>query len=238
MNILGIDTSFLSFTSIGYHFGGDQELEIKLNVPQSQEAKLLFSIHSGLEILQKDIQDIDVFAVTIGPGSFTGIRIGLATVKTLAWGLGKKIIAVSTTEALAASLPEELIGPETLVVPVIDARMSRVFSALFRNGKRLSEDMDIEPEKLLEMIAKDSGKCCIFLGDGIRKFEAVFKTTTGKDCRYLPNASVSGLTLCTMARGILEKNPEAALDPRIVEPVYLRKSEAEVLHDKKTSEAL
>src|SRR5258708_3972425 len=105
MNILGIDTAFMSDTSIGYYFSENEELEINLKAPFSQEEKLLFSIDSGFQILQKNIQDIDLFAVGVGPGSFTGLRIGISTMKGLAWTLHKPLIRLSSLELLTLSIP-------------------------------------------------------------------------------------------------------------------------------------
>ena len=135
------------------------------------------------------IDDVDMFACATGSGSFTGVRIGAATIKGLAFGSGKPCVGVSTLEALAYNL-ELGITPDTaandrdidisckdcdidrigqdrgiLVVPVMDARRGQVYTALFRSGERLSEDMLIKLEELRERL--DGYTCGIyFVGDG------------------------------------------------------------------------
>lgn len=232
MTVLGIDTSFLSDTSIGYSFSGDEELEICLKAPLSQEEKLFYTIDSGFKILKHTIQDIDLFAVGIGPGSFTGLRIGLSAARTLAWSLKKKIIGLSSLELLALSYPDAGKDGNTLIVPVIDARMNRVFTAIFNGRARLSGDLDSEPEALRERILRCPQTKIILLGDGLKKYGAVISNLPGKDVLCYPDYSISGRTICRKALDVYQSAPEADYSPQTIEPVYLRKSEAETQRDK------
>ena len=135
------------------------------------------------------IDDVDIFACATGPGSFTGVRIGAATIKGLAFGSGKPCVGVSTLVSLAYNL-ELGITPDAaandrdidisckdcdidrigqnrgiLVVPVMDARRGQVYTALFKSGERRSEDMLIKLEELRERL--DGYTCGIFfVGDG------------------------------------------------------------------------
>lgn len=145
------------------------------------------------------IDDVDMFACATGPGSFTGVRIGAATIKGLAFGSRKPCVGVSTLEALAYNL-ELGITPDTaandhdidiirqnrdidkiiqnrdiLVVPVMDARRGQVYTALFKSGERRSEDMLIKLEELRERL--DGYTCAIyFCGDG---YDAAMKFFAG-----------------------------------------------------------
>ena len=140
---------------------------------------LLPMIEFALKSLSLKVSDIGLFACSVGPGSFTGVRIGAATVKGLAFGSGKPCAAVSTLEALAFNL----VGFSGLICPVMNARRSQVYTALFRSdGKeleRLTEDMAIPISELDELLSK-YGEPVRFCGDGyditlpaLKKSEAV-----------------------------------------------------------------
>ncbi len=229
MNILGIDTSFLSDTSIGLSFSSNSRLEMHIRDPLSQEEKLLFAVNSGLAVLKKTIGDIDTIAVGTGPGSFTGLRIGIAIAKSISWTLKKRIVGLSSLELLVNSIPGELFAGKPLIVPLIDARLNRVFTALFESNSmltRLSADQDVEPAVLINQIKKRKNNMVIFLGDGLVKYHHLFNKIPGKQCFLLHNAIIRGMTICDMAGKI----PEAPgdFDPDRINPVYLRKSEAEI----------
>ena len=80
-----------------------------------------------LDVYKRQVQDIDIFAAAIGPGSFTGLRIGVATVKALAHATGKPVVSVGTLEALAYNVPYA----EHRIVPIMDARRDNVFTASY-----------------------------------------------------------------------------------------------------------
>ena len=91
------------------------------------------------------IDDIDLFVCGLGPGSFTGLRIGMATMKGLSAGSGKPFVSVPTLDALAWPL----MVFTGLVAPIIDARRQRWYSALYRNGNKLTPDLDVPATELL-----------------------------------------------------------------------------------------
>ena len=118
------------------------------------------------------LDDVDMFACATGPGSFTGVRIGAAMIKGLAFGNGKPCIGVSTLEALVYNLTPITVqsgmsadSNAPLVVPVMDARRGQVYTAIFRSGERLMEDSLIKLDELREKLA---GYDCdiYFCGDG------------------------------------------------------------------------
>ena len=232
MNILGFDTSSLSYASIGFYFSDEEQLEIQLKLPLSQEEKLLFTIDSGFKILKKNISDIDVIAIGIGPGSFTGLRIGIATAKAMAWSLNKKVVALSSLDLMVHSIPRELIEDGDLIVPLIDARMNRIFSAVYRGSKRITEDLDIEPLKLKNLLIEHGGEKVIFLGEKLDKQKEIFKDLPFKSMMFLDDFIISGNTIC---RDSVEKinNNVIFEDLKKLEPVYMRRSEAEEKINKK-----
>lgn len=115
--------------------------EVLLNNGHTHSETLLPMAVSLLGTLGLSADDIDLFAVSAGPGSFTGVRIGVATVKGLAFGRDKPCVGVSTLEALACNLPV----PGGLICPVMNARRGQVYTALFRGG----EDGGLPPERLM-----------------------------------------------------------------------------------------
>lgn len=127
---------------------------------------LLPMAESLLEKLKLSISDIDLITCTVGPGSFTGVRIGTALVKGLALGRNIPTVAVSTLEALA----ENLSGIDAIVVPVMDARRSQVYTAIFKSQEsgisRLSEDMAISIDELAKRLSKYKDKSIYLVGDG------------------------------------------------------------------------
>jgi len=225
MNVLGVDTSFLSDTSIGLYFSEDNQLEINLRIPLSQEEKLLFSINSALEIINGKIEEIELFSIGIGPGSFTGLRIGISVVKALAWSLSKPVVGISSLELLSHSIPQEIVDADSLVIPVVDARMNKVFVALFNKDGRIMKDMDIRPDEVVEIVKKRKEKKFIFIGDGINKYEGVFLNIDNKEKIMLKDGIIRGITICQL--GIREYSKRGASEVKTLSPAYLRKSEAE-----------
>ena len=120
MKVLGIDTSS-NVASAAVIDDDNIIAEYTLNLKKTHSQLLMPMIDSMLKSCECDIKDIDLFAVSVGPGSFTGLRIGIATAKGLAHACGKKIVPVGTLAALAYNLPYA----EHIIVPIMDARRSQ-----------------------------------------------------------------------------------------------------------------
>ena len=167
------------------------------------------------------LADVDLFAVAQGPGSFTGVRIGVSTVKGLSWASGKPCTGVSTLEAMAW----HGLAAGGLVCPVMDARRGQVYNALFeiRDGRpcRLREDRAIS----LEGWAGDARRFAapLFLvGDGTALTQAYF-SAHGLDCRAAPE-NLLWQSAWGVAMAALDKKAGSADE---LLPVYLRLSQAE-----------
>ncbi|MDR2357267.1 MAG: tRNA (adenosine(37)-N6)-threonylcarbamoyltransferase complex dimerization subunit type 1 TsaB [Oscillospiraceae bacterium] len=137
-----------------------------LNSGFTHSVTLMCMARDLLRGLKLTAGDIDVFAAAGGPGSFTGIRIGVATVKGLAWGAGKRVCGVSTPEAMAW-LPE---AGNRIICPVMDARRGQVYNAVFRRTDgapaRLCEDRAITIEELVgEAASARGGEEFVLIGD-------------------------------------------------------------------------
>ena len=187
------------------------------NHKKTHSVSLMPMIDNMLKFVETDIEEIDYIACSSGPGSFTGLRIGAATVKGIAYALGKKVIPVPTLDSMAYAAH---LYTDT-IVPMIDARNNQVFTAFYKyeNGilKRNSGYIADDIEKILSEI---KGEKAIFLGDGafLHK-EKIIKCGFDTEESTVPNAE----NLCKMAL----KNIDNAVDSNKFELMYLRKSQAE-----------
>ena len=182
---------------------------------------LLPMVEDMLKNTEKKIADVDLIAVAHGPGSFTGIRIGVSTVKGLAWASDKKCVGVSTLEAMAW----HGVSAGGLICPVMDARRSQVYNALFeiKDGRpqRLCPDRPIALAELAEDVKKLDAP--VFLvGDGAAITRAFFDAQ-GIPCRVAPE-NLLWQDAWGVAMAALDKEPGNA-DSLL--PVYLRLSQAE-----------
>ncbi len=173
--------------------------------------------HTGLEVGQTDF-----FAVTIGPGSFTGVRIGVSTVKGLAHAAGKPCVPVDALEAMAAGLTPF----HGVICPIQDARAGQVYGAAFAGGtlERLLAD---EPIKLEEYLDKVSafGRDMLFLGDGMPVHRTRIAEILGEKARFAP-PHLMFLRPASAAFLAWEKREEAVEYTRL-SPLYLRPPQAE-----------
>lgn len=188
---------------------------------------LLPMIEKGLLSLSLSVDDIDLFACSTGPGSFTGVRIGVSLIKGLAFGK-MACVGVSSLEALAYNL----IDDDTVVCAVMDARRDQLYNALFKveggSITRLCEDRVISFEELLSELS--ALKCELKLvGDGVNVFKS-YASESGMDISFIidtPERCVfqSGLSV---ARAALAKyNREGAISDIELAPTYLRIPQAE-----------
>ena len=164
MKILAIDTT-ASPVSAAVLRDGSLCGEFFLNVKTTHSQTLMPVVSSLLKNAGTEIEDIDVFAVNAGPGSFTGVRIGVASVKGMTLPLGKPCACVSTLESMAYNFSDT----DSIICAVMDARCSQVYNALFekKNGviKRLSDDRALSIEDLAEDLKQYSNKL-VLVGDG------------------------------------------------------------------------
>lgn len=222
MKILSIDSSAIA-ASVAICEDETLLAEYTLNNGNTHSETILPMVESALKMLGLGVCDIDLFAVSNGPGSFTGVRIGTATLKGLAFGSGKPCVGVSTIEALA----HNLIGYKGLICPVMNARRSQVYTALFESdGERLTrviEDTPMSISELDELLAK-CGEPVRFCGDG-------YDVTVPKleRCEYISVPERERLqSAYSVAVVALEKykNGEFTNDRELVS-TYLRPSQAE-----------
>ncbi|MCI8650339.1 MAG: tRNA (adenosine(37)-N6)-threonylcarbamoyltransferase complex dimerization subunit type 1 TsaB [Anaerotruncus sp.] len=164
MKLLAIDTSSQS-ASCALLADGLLLGEFYTNVRLTHSQTALPMVHDLLKQTHTPLQEVDLFAVTTGPGSFTGLRIGLSAVKGMAHALGRQCVGVSTLEALAYNF----YGHSCVVAPVLDARCSQVYTALFcwegERLTRLAQDTALPIEQLAEQL-KNIESSVFLVGDG------------------------------------------------------------------------
>lgn len=237
MKVLGIDTSTL-MGSVGIIEDGRPIAQYSLSIEVTHSERLLDTVNTMLKDSRINIDSVDGFAISIGPGSFTGLRIGLGTVKGLCMVTGKQAAGVSTLEALASNLP----FCKYTICPVLDARKKEVYTALFKydeNGSiiRVTEDMAVSPEFLVEnLIARIEGSV-VFLGDGVYVYEDLLSKQLNDKALFAPVNCLlpSGLSV---ARIGMQKLLNGEVLPPTGVPAYIRKSEAEVKKRKKEVDRL
>ena len=191
------------------------------NTGLTHSRTLLKMVEDMLNNLEMTVRDLDAVAVAVGPGSFTGIRIGVAAAKGLAWGAEKPLVPVSTLEAMVWQVPRE----DCVICPVMDARRSQVYNALFefRDGEpvRMAPDRAISLEELISE-AKNSEKPYFLVGDGA---EMCYNSMLDAGCGVLLAPPVLRYqTASGVARSALRIPP---VSPNEVVPNYLRLSQAE-----------
>ncbi len=181
---------------------------------------LMPMIDSALKVYGRTISDVELIAVNAGPGSFTGVRIGVATAKGLADGLGIKCASVSTLDSLSRNVE----GFSGIICPLMDARRGQFYNALFKGAKRLCPDRAISAEELSAEIDSMSGRV-ILCGDGAHVFKELYR---GKKRLVLaPAVAVDQNALSTAICGYEAYKNNTCVDSVDLKPVYLRMSQAE-----------
>ncbi len=223
MKVLGVDTSTMT-AGVGIIEEDEVLVDLKFDVKITYSEVLLSTIDLALKTVGLKVNDIDGFAISIGPGSFTGLRIGLSTVKGLCFASGKPLASVSSLDALA-SLSLYCQYP---VAPLLDARKDQVYVALYDTSegklKRESEYLVIAIEDLVKKISKKT----LFVGPGARLYQKELIDLLGEKACFatgeqsVPSgASVARIGLSKLIGGQTE-------DITDLEPLYIRMSEAEL----------
>ncbi|MCD6328362.1 tRNA (adenosine(37)-N6)-threonylcarbamoyltransferase complex dimerization subunit type 1 TsaB [bacterium] len=230
MRILAVDTS-TQVGAVGF-LDTDSETcaEINISIGQTHSQRLLSCIDYLLSSVDCPIHDVDVLGVSIGPGSFTGLRIGISVMQGLAFAEGKELTPFSSLEGLAFNYA----GSSHIICPMIDARRGEVFSALFRfleaGMVRETAEAAVEPEEVLRLV---SGEKVIFLGTGIDVYGDVISAAMSSEYvlapHHLRHARGSSIVACVAE---CAKN-RPTVGPADIRPAYLRKSNAELARDAK-----
>jgi tRNA threonylcarbamoyladenosine biosynthesis protein TsaB len=224
MKVLGIDTA-TSCGAVGLIDDGQVLCDTFLNIPVTHSERLLGVIEFVLRETRCSIRDVDGWAVSLGPGSFTGLRIGVSTVKGLVFATGKPVAGVATLDVLASQ-----VSPTSyLICPILDARKKEVYTAFYRYGegevlRRQSNYQALRPEDLVKKIKERT----IFLGDGVRTYRDFLLHSLHSLATFpaAPFHVSHGSTVARLGFDLLKK--EEHLDNSTFSPLYIRPSEAEM----------
>lgn len=225
MKLLALDTSSIVAT-VALIDEGKIIGEIIINHKKNHSKRLMPLIQQLLNEVEVSIEDVDAYGVCIGPGSFTGIRIGLSTAKALAQVENKPLVGISTLEGLAFNLPYS----RGIICPILDAQREQIYTGLYKwEGDQMFSIMDdqaIAVEDWIEELKKRSENIHL-IGDAIPKFASKLKENLGERVSIAPvtarmprASSIANLALQKILGGE-ESNYKSVI------PHYIRKSQAE-----------
>ena len=225
--VLAIDTatpcSSVALTS-GTRMDGEILASLSLSSGRTHSRRLLALVDYLMEETGVDWSGIDAVVVSLGPGSFTGLRIGMATAKGLAFAADKPMVGVSTLDGLASKC-----APAADICAVLDARKKEVYAAFFRtNGEGLTVStgmpMVITPEKLSAFLP-DS---VVMVGDGVRLYGQLWRQLSGGRVQFAPaqmhEAAASSLGF--IGKEMLDRGELLSVAEAV--PLYIRASDAEL----------
>ena len=220
MNLLGLDTATAAVAACALRDDGEAFEVVPepadLTRPPAHATRLMPAVADVMERSGLDWRELVAIAVGVGPGSFTGLRIGVTTARALAAANGLPVRPVSSLVALAHGIEAE----ETVVLPLIDAKRGEVFAAAYELPREIWPPFAVRPEELADRV-RQAGLAPLAAGDGSLRFRRVLETA---GIRVAPEDSgahvVRALHVCRLAATVPDRPPEAVL------PEYLRAPDA------------
>lgn len=236
MKILAVDTATSSL-SVAVMDAGSLCTEITRSTGETHARHLMVLVDTALNLSGVSAGDLDGFAVTVGPGTFTGLRIGLSSIQGMATATSKPVAGISSLDVLAAQAAPGCQETGSLVCALLDARRQEVYGGLYRaEGDAVvpvSEPRVGPPEMLVEEIKEP----CVLVGSGVLLYQDVLRDML-KEHFSLPAAAahtIRGETVARLALKAFER--ETMPVNRVLKPLYLRKSDAEINLAKKVVRA-
>ncbi len=225
MLVFGIDTCCMAATAALMN-DDIMVAQTVVNQNKTHSQIMMPQIEQMFKAAEVDPMMVDAYAAAVGPGSFTGVRIGVATAKAMAQGAGKPCVAVSTLEALAYSSKYF----DGIISPILDARRDQVYNALFSGGRdgleRLCPDRALSLEELLEEIKKMDKKA-LFMGDATLVFRDRIEATLGDKAIFAPKVVNLNLAGAVAEIGIEKLKVGDTVEYGKLVPEYVRLSQAE-----------
>ena len=227
MKILAVDTSTRT-CGVCVADGGHPICELYLTSGQTHSRHLMDTISRALDASGVALEDIGGFAVTRGPGSFTGLRIGISTVKGLAYASGKPLAGISSLEALAQPVAGDVAQR---ICAVIDARKNEVYYAVYRidRGRLVADTAPcVGPPETI----RESDVRTLFVGDGAMLYEDVIRHRHRENAALAP-PEWNGIRVSSVARLAAFRLERGESDPvETMAPFYIRKSDAELARER------
>lgn len=226
MKVLAIETS----TMLGGVAVMDSEkgllAEARVSVRAALSERLMTAVDFVLGQSNLDLGNMDALAVSVGPGSFTGLRIGLGTVKGLAFATGLPVVAVPTLEAYAMCLPYCRYP----ICPMLDARKKEVYAAVFSHGedglRRILPERAVRAGDLAAMLTEY--EAVVFVGQGAELYRREIEERMGPGALFAPPRLMTPSPAAVAEAGLARALRGEYSDPAALSPFYIRKSEAEI----------
>jgi tRNA threonylcarbamoyladenosine biosynthesis protein TsaB len=223
MKILAIETS----TMLGGAAVADENgilAEIRLNVKTTHSERLMSAVDHILKQADTGLDQISVFCAASGPGSFTGLRIGLGTVKGLCYATGKPLVMVPTLDAFAWNFAYS----SHPVCLMLDARKGEVYTAAYKWHEDGFEKIITESAMKVEDICSSFDGPVVLAGEGVSIYRERILSLLGERAIIAPPEKMVPSPACTAVLGLGRALRQDFVDPYAAEPFYMRKSEAEL----------
>lgn len=224
--ILGVDTTTPA-GGVALLKGPELLSEINQDSAMTFSVRLLPAIQFLLEANEMTIQDLGGFAVAVGPGSFTGIRIGLSTIKSFAFSSGRPVAPVSTLAALARKIQHP---HNRLICPLLDAKKNEVYAALFESKaeglREIIPQGAYSPDELFSRLP--SHRVIHFIGSGVGVYRSALFQYLKDKARFSRRTPFIAHEVGLIGYEMLREG--RGKDSHEIEPLYLRKSQAEEKH--------
>lgn len=218
MLVLGIDTS----TKVGSVALFDEKkgllAELIINVKTNHSDTIMNAIDYIMNMANVKVEEIDRIAVTLGPGSFTGIRIGIAIAKAMVFGKNTDIVAINTLDLLAAE-----ISQEGLIMPLIDAKKGRAYYSLFENNKGIKRLIEYKDGEIEEFLQEYKNKNIVFTGDASFNYKDLIGEIMGENAKFISRSRTYPKASILAEMGIFMEPTNDIL----LEPYYHSKTQAE-----------
>lgn len=224
MNILMIDTSGPA-CGVAIAREGRLVCDMQLVSGRTHSQRVMPMVEAALAMSDMAVSDIDVFGAVTGPGSFTGVRIGVSSVKALAHAAGKLCVGVDALHALAANIQ----AFDGVICPILDARAQQVYGAMFHAGdvpQRLCGDEAMPLTAFLDRV-EATGERALFLGDGVAAMRGAIEARLGGRAQFAApqHMNLRAGSACAIAMRLVEQGETT--DYLHLLPLYLRAPQAE-----------
>lgn len=218
MLVLAIDTS----TKVGSVALFDEKKgllgEVLVNVKTNHSDTIMNAIDYIMNLSNVEVDDLDRVAVTLGPGSFTGIRIGIAIAKALVFGKSIEIVAMNTLDLLASEISEK-----TFIMPLIDAKKERAYYSFYEKNEGIERISEYKDGELKEFLVEYKDKKIVFTGDASYNYKELIVEVMGNNASFLNRARIVPRAAILAEEGIKLK----PVNDVILEPYYHSKTQAE-----------
>ena len=224
MNILMIDTSGPA-CGVAIARGGQIVCDMQVVSGRTHSQRVMPMVDTALTLSDMTVSDVDVFGAVVGPGSFTGVRIGVSSVKALAHAADRPCVGVDALHALAANIQ----AFDGVLCPILDARAQQVYGAMFRAGdvpQRLCGDEAMPLTAFLDRVEATDERA-LFLGDGVAAMRGAIEARLGGRAQFAApqHMNLRAGSACAIAMRLAEQGETT--DYLHLLPLYLRAPQAE-----------